>query len=107
METVKVSSKGQIVIPKALREAGHIQAGTELIISAIAGGLMLTPAQRIKPTKVADGLGMLAKAGRKKLSDAEVKRRIGTMLKIRNDAREQRKQQHAARRHCKNRTTPD
>lgn len=39
METVKVSSKGQIVIPKALREAGHIQAGTELIISAIADGL--------------------------------------------------------------------
>ena len=46
METVKVSSKGQIVIPKALREAGHIQAGTEVIISAIADGLMLTPAQR-------------------------------------------------------------
>ena len=86
METVKVSSKGQIVIPKALREAGHIQAGTELVISAIADGLMLTPAQRIKPTKVADGLGMLAKPDRKKLSDAEVKRRIGAMLKIRDEA---------------------
>ena len=40
-------------------------------------GLILTPAQRIKPTKVADGLGALAKPYRKKLSDAEVKRRIG------------------------------
>ena len=86
IETVKVSSKGQIVIPKALREAGNIQAGTELIISAIADGLMLTPAQRIKPTKVADGLGMLAKPSRKKPSDAEVKRRIGAMLKHRDDA---------------------
>ena len=80
METVKVSSKGQIVIPKALREAGNIQAGTELIISAIADGLMLTPAQRIKPTKVADGLGMLAKPGRKKLSDAEVKAAVDYMV---------------------------
>ena len=90
METVKVSSKGQIVIPKALREAGHIQAGTEVIISAIADGLMLTPAQRIKPTKVADGLGMLAKSSRKRLSDAEVKRRIGAMLKVRDEATKQR-----------------
>jgi len=31
METVKVSSKGQIVIPKALREAGHIRTGSELM----------------------------------------------------------------------------
>jgi AbrB family looped-hinge helix DNA binding protein len=86
METVKVSSKGQIVIPKALRKASHIQPGTELIISAVADGLMLTPAKRIKPTKVADGLGMLAKPQRKKLSDAEVKRRIGAMLKVRDEA---------------------
>ena len=86
METVKVSSKGQIVIPKALREAGHIQAGAEVIISAITDGLILTPARRIKPTKVADGLGMLAKPDRKELSDAKVKRRIGAMLKIRDEA---------------------
>jgi len=86
METVKVSSKGQIVIPKALREAGHIRTGTELMIFATTDGLMLAPARRTKPTKVADGLGMLAKPGRKKLSDAEVKRRIGAMLKHRDDA---------------------
>lgn len=86
METVKVSSKGQIVIPKALREAGNIQAGTELIISAIADGFMLTSPRRAKPTRVADGLGMLAKSSRKRLSDAEVKRRIGAMLKVQDDA---------------------
>ena len=82
METVKVSSKGQIVIPKALREAGHIRTGTELVISAVADGLMLTPAKGIAPTRVADGLGMLARPGRRKLKDAEVKRRIGAMLAL-------------------------
>ncbi len=34
METVKVSSKGQIVIPKAIREARHITPGTEFVIRA-------------------------------------------------------------------------
>lgn len=86
METVKVSSKGQIVIPKALREARNIQAGTELIISATADGLMLTQARVTKPTKVADGLGMLAMSSRKKLSDADVKRRIGAMLEVQDEA---------------------
>ncbi|MFM9970057.1 MAG: AbrB/MazE/SpoVT family DNA-binding domain-containing protein [Burkholderiales bacterium] len=85
METVKVSTKGEIVIPKALREAVNIHAGTELIISTITDGLKLTPAIQIKPTKVEDGLGLLAKPGRKKLSEAEVKRRIGTMLNARDN----------------------
>jgi len=47
---------------------------------------VLTSAQRIKPTKVADGLGMLGKPNRNKLSDAKVKRRIGAMLKLRDEA---------------------
>ncbi len=55
-------------------------------VNAIAGRLSLRPAQQIKPTKVADGLGMLAKRGRKKLSDGEVKRRIGAMLKNQDEA---------------------
>ena len=40
----------------------------------------------VKPTKVADGLGMLARPGRKKLSDAGVKKRIGDMLALLDDA---------------------
>jgi hypothetical protein len=46
----------------------------------------LPPAHGIEPTEVADGLGMLAEPDRKRLSDAEVKRRIGAMLKIRDEA---------------------
>lgn len=46
----------------------------------------LTSAQRIKPTVVADGLGMLATPDREKLTDAEVRRRIDAMLKIRDEA---------------------
>ncbi len=86
MEIVKVSSKGQIVIPKSLRDAGNITAGTELVISAVADGLMLTAAKRVEPTRVRDGLGLVAKPGRKKLSDHVVKRRIGALLESQDDA---------------------
>ena len=34
----------------------------------------------------ADGVGMLAKPGRKRLTDTEVKRRIGATFKIRDEA---------------------
>ena len=86
METVKVSSKGQIVIPKAMREAGRIQSGTELTISAVADGLFLAPARKIAPTKVSDGLGLLSKSGRRKMADTEEKQRIREMLKLRDEA---------------------
>lgn len=43
MKTVKLSSKGQIVIPKNIRDELHLSAGTEFVISKTATGLTLTP----------------------------------------------------------------
>jgi hypothetical protein len=53
-------------------------------VKEVAIGKSIRRADR--PANVADGLGMLAKPDRKMLSDAEVKRRIGAMLKIRDEA---------------------
>lgn len=39
--TVRVSSKGQIVIPKEVREAFHWQIGSELTLVATNDGVML------------------------------------------------------------------
>lgn len=44
METVKVSSKGQIVIPKEMREAQGITAGTQFVVSAVGDEIRLRPA---------------------------------------------------------------
>lgn len=37
METIRASSKGQIVIPKAIRESLDIRSGTELDVELIPG----------------------------------------------------------------------
>lgn len=88
MTTVRVSSKGQIVIPRALRVAFHIEAGSELAIFVEGDEIRLRQAdQRFVRTDIAAGLGLLAKQGRKVPTPAEIKRTIGEMLKRKNSAR--------------------
>ncbi|HLD85144.1 MAG TPA: AbrB/MazE/SpoVT family DNA-binding domain-containing protein [archaeon] len=43
MDEIKVSSKGQIVVPKYLRDALNINAGTTLLISKSGNSVVLTP----------------------------------------------------------------
>lgn len=88
MDTVRVSSKGQIVIPKALREACHIETGSELTIVAEGDELRLRPAARLfAPTAAAAGLGLLAKPGRRAPAEADIKRVVGEKLKRRHAVR--------------------
>ncbi len=46
METTRVSSKGQVVIPKAVRDALGIQAGTVLNAEAKDGVVVLRPVRK-------------------------------------------------------------
>lgn len=88
MTTVRVSSKGQIVIPRQLRAAFHIEAGSELAIFAEGDEIHLRQAeQRFVRTDIAAGLGLLAKQGRKAPAQAEIKGVIGELLKQKNAAR--------------------
>lgn len=88
METVRVSSKGQIVIPKSLRAAFHIEEGSELAIFAEGDEIHLRQAEhRFVRTEVAGGLGLLAKSGRRVPKDEDIKHTVGVMLKQRNAAR--------------------
>lgn len=85
METVRVSSKGQIVIPKQLRTAFHIEPGSELTIFAEGDEIHLRQvAQHFPRTEIATGLGLLAKPGRKAPAVADLKRSVGELLKHRN-----------------------
>jgi len=59
METTRVSSKGQIVLPKALREAQHWEPGTELTAEAVKDGILLRPVQRPRTTTLDDVFGCL------------------------------------------------
>lgn len=50
METVKISSKGQFILPKAIRDRHHWETGTEFIIVDRGTELVIRPAKVFPPT---------------------------------------------------------
>lgn len=57
METSKLSSKGQIIIPKAVREAHHWWAGMEFVVESSGDGVILRPRKPFPTTRLEDGVG--------------------------------------------------
>lgn len=60
MDTVTVSSKGQIVIPKALRNLLKLSEGDKLRVSLHRNRLSLEPVNQKEPTNWRSWEGMLA-----------------------------------------------
>jgi AbrB family looped-hinge helix DNA binding protein len=50
METVKLSSKGQFILPKAIRDRHHWEAGTEFVIIDRGAELVIKPTRVFPPT---------------------------------------------------------
>ena len=86
METVKVSSKGQIVIPKKLREAHHIAPGTVFVVSAVGDEIRLRSTPLFPPTSHEQAAGCLHKKGRKPTTDAEMNQAVRQRAKRLDDA---------------------
>ena len=86
MEKVTISSKGQVVIPKSLRESHHIRTGDQFIVSAVGNELRFRPAPAIDRVELKSVAGMLRRAATEKLSDAEIEKRIGAQLLAEDDA---------------------
>ena len=86
METVKLSTKGQIVIPKDIRESHHLAAGTEFVIAFMGDEIRLKPIPVFPVTRAEEGMGILARKERKPLSDEETEFAIGEMLKAADKA---------------------
>ncbi len=63
MEITKVSSKGQVVIPKQVRDAHGWREGTELIVENTPQGVLLRPKRIFKPTTIADVVGCAGYTG--------------------------------------------
>jgi len=43
LETTRLSSKGQVIIPKPLRSAHHWETGQELVVIDMGDGILLKP----------------------------------------------------------------
>lgn len=89
METVKLSSKGQIVIPKEIRESRHLAAGTEFIVSFLGDEIRLLPVPVFPRTRVEEAAGALAQSGRRKLTEEETESSIARMLLEADEASKQ------------------
>ena len=80
--TTSVSTKGQVILPKAIRDRRNWPAGTRLVVEETPDGVLLKPAPVFAPTRPEDVAGMLAYRGPPKTLEemdaaitAEVKRR--------------------------------
>jgi len=80
--TTTVSTKGQVILPKAIRQRRNWAAGTRLVVEETPIGVLLKAAPVFAPTRPEDVAGILAYRGPPKSLEemdaaitAEVKRR--------------------------------
>lgn len=57
--TTTVSTKGQVILPKAIREQRHWPAGTKLIVEETPEGVLLKPMPIFAPTNIDAVFGSL------------------------------------------------
>ena len=73
METTKLSSKGQIILPKSIRAAHNWDAGVEFAIEDTHNGILLRPLKPFPSTRLKDVYGCAAYRGQAKtVQDMEV-----------------------------------
>jgi AbrB family looped-hinge helix DNA binding protein len=59
MQTTRVSSKGQVVLPKSVRDELDWPPGTDLAIERGNGSVVLRRVRTIRPTTIEEVAGML------------------------------------------------
>jgi AbrB family looped-hinge helix DNA binding protein len=75
MKTTRISSKGQVVLPKSLRESKKWENGTELAVESTDSGVLLRELQPFPETTIELVFGSLKHKGKPK-SVAEMDRAI-------------------------------
>jgi AbrB family looped-hinge helix DNA binding protein len=84
METTRLSSKGQVVLPKTVRDVYHWAPGTEFSVEDTGDGVLLRPIKISQPTRLDDVVGCLPVEGSAR-SIEEMDDAIGAELRDRRD----------------------
>tara|TARA_R100001129_G_C5135230_1_gene194316 strand:+ start:227 stop:490 length:264 start_codon:yes stop_codon:yes gene_type:complete len=87
VETTKLSSKGQVIIPKHIRESHHWDSGLELQVIEFEGGVLLKPTAAFVATSINDVAGCLTYTGAAKTDqdiDAAMKKAARKAWRDRN-----------------------
>jgi len=80
--TTRLSSKGQLVLPKAIRDAGNWPEGTEFIVEVVPQGVLLRPLRPCVTTRLEDVIGCAGYRGPQR-SVADMDRAIALGVKAR------------------------
>lgn len=59
MSSTTVSSKGQVIIPKPIRDAKHLRRGQRLQVLSVPEGVLLKPMPDVPETTLDDVIGIL------------------------------------------------
>ncbi len=78
-----VSTKGQVILPKAIRASKGWGAGQKLVVEETRDGILLRPESPFPPTDPADVFGSLARHG-KQLSDKDIEKALRAAAKRRH-----------------------
>lgn len=62
--TTRVSTKGQVILPKPVRDHRNWRPGTRLVVEETADGVLLRPAPLFPPTTTAEMFGVLKRPGK-------------------------------------------
>jgi AbrB family looped-hinge helix DNA binding protein len=63
MNKTRLSSKGQVIIPKSSRDTHHWEAGQELVVIDTDEGVLLKPARTVAPASLEELAGCLKYTG--------------------------------------------
>ncbi len=83
METTRLSSKGQVILPKSIRDAHQWRPGTQFVVEKTADGVLLRPAKPFPPTRIEDVAGCLRYTGKAKTL-SQMDAAIGAEVKARH-----------------------
>ena len=84
MQTTRLSTKGQVVLPKSIRSARAWLPGAEFSVEETADGVLLRPAPLFPPTELDQVAGCLPYPGKAK-SLAQMDQAIAKSVKRRHD----------------------
>jgi AbrB family looped-hinge helix DNA binding protein len=84
METTRLSSKGQIILPKAVRDSHHWAPGTDFSVEDTGDGVFLRPVKATPPTRLEDVVGCLHAPGPARTIE-EMDAAIGDEVRARRD----------------------
>jgi AbrB family looped-hinge helix DNA binding protein len=86
LETATLSSKGQLVIPRKVRELANLAAGDAFQVQYANGEIHLRPLVRSKSSTVEEVAGCLARSSGMRLTEAQTMTAIKVRLKAEDAA---------------------